>query len=39
MSTFLTEEEGDERVRATYARNYERLIEVKTKWDPQNGSG
>jgi hypothetical protein len=33
---FLTEEEGDERVRAAYAGNYERLVEVKTKWDPQN---
>ena len=33
---FLTEEEGDERVRAAYGTNYEKLVEAKTKWDPQN---
>jgi FAD/FMN-containing dehydrogenase len=33
---FLTEEEGDERTRAAYGDNYERLIEVKAKWDPGN---
>jgi hypothetical protein len=22
--------------RAAYGKNYERLIEIKTKWDPQN---
>lgn len=33
---FLTEEEGDERVRAAYGKNYERLVEAKTKWDPRN---
>lgn len=33
---FLTEEEGDERIRAAYGKNYERLAEVKTKWDPGN---
>jgi FAD/FMN-containing dehydrogenase len=33
---FLTEEEGDERIRASYGQNYERLIRVKTKWDPAN---
>jgi len=33
---FLTEEEGEERIRAAYGKNYERLIEVKTKWDPEN---
>jgi FAD/FMN-containing dehydrogenase len=33
---FLTEEEGDDRVRAAYGANYNRLIEVKTKWDPRN---
>lgn len=29
-------EEGDERVRATYGDNYERLQKVKTKYDPDN---
>jgi len=33
---FLTEEEGDERIRAAYGKNYDRLVEVKTKWDPGN---
>jgi FAD/FMN-containing dehydrogenase len=33
---FLTEEEGDERIRAAYRNNYERLVEVKTKLDPHN---
>jgi FAD/FMN-containing dehydrogenase len=33
---FLTEEEGDERIHAAYGNNYERLVEVKTKWDPGN---
>jgi FAD/FMN-containing dehydrogenase len=33
---FLTEEEGDDRVRAAYGENLERLIEVKTRWDPEN---
>lgn len=33
---FLTEEEGDDRVRTAYGANYERLIEIKTKWDPTN---
>jgi FAD/FMN-containing dehydrogenase len=33
---FLTEEEGDERIRAALGKNYERLVEVKTKWDPFN---
>jgi len=33
---FLTEEEGDERIRAAYGKNYDRLVEVKTKWDPEN---
>jgi FAD/FMN-containing dehydrogenase len=33
---FLTEEEGDERIHAAYGKNYERLVEVKTKWDPDN---
>jgi FAD/FMN-containing dehydrogenase len=33
---FLTEEEGDERIRAAYGGNYDRLVELKTRWDPGN---
>jgi FAD/FMN-containing dehydrogenase len=33
---FLTEEEGDDRIRAAYGDNYQRLIDAKTKWDPAN---
>jgi hypothetical protein len=33
---FLTEEEGDDRTRAAYGNNYERLVDIKTQWDPQN---
>jgi FAD/FMN-containing dehydrogenase len=33
---FLTEEEGDERIRAAYGNNYNRLVEIKSKWDPGN---
>jgi hypothetical protein len=33
---FLTEEEGGERIKSAYGKNYERLVEVKTKWDPEN---
>jgi FAD/FMN-containing dehydrogenase len=33
---FLTEEEDDSRIRAAYRKNYERLIDIKTKWDPAN---
>ncbi len=33
---FLTQEEGAERIRDAYGANYDRLVEVKTKWDPEN---
>lgn len=33
---FLTEDEGDERTRSAFGKNYPRLVEVKTKWDPDN---
>jgi FAD/FMN-containing dehydrogenase len=33
---FLTEEEGDERIHAAYGNNYNRLSEIKSKWDPGN---
>jgi FAD/FMN-containing dehydrogenase len=33
---FLTEEEGDVRIQAAYRDNYQRLIEIKRRWDPDN---
>ena len=33
---FLTAEENSERVRAAYGRNYDRLVEIKRRWDPLN---
>ena len=33
---FMMADEGDERVRATYGSNYERLTRVKHKYDPAN---
>ncbi|HET7238172.1 MAG TPA: BBE domain-containing protein, partial [Terrimicrobiaceae bacterium] len=33
---FLTEEEGDDRIRAAYGKNHAQLVELKTKWDPCN---
>lgn len=33
---FLTAEEGNERIHAAYGTNYDRLVQVKTKWDPEN---
>jgi FAD/FMN-containing dehydrogenase len=33
---FLTQEEGDDRIHDAYGENYERLVEVKMKHDPEN---
>jgi FAD/FMN-containing dehydrogenase len=33
---FLTEEEGDERIRDAYGPHYARLADVKATWDPGN---
>jgi len=33
---FLTEEEGDERIHDAFRGNYERLVDIKTKYDPGN---
>ena len=33
---FLTEDEGDDRIRASYGDNLERLARVKAAWDPDN---
>ena len=33
---FLTDEEGDQRIRAAYGANYERLVSIKRTWDPDN---
>jgi len=33
---FLTEEETGERLHAAYGNNYQRLAEVKSRWDPRN---
>jgi berberine-like enzyme len=33
---FLTEEEGEARVRAAYGRNYDRLMAIEQTWDPGN---
>ena len=29
-------DEGDDRIRATYGANFERLVEVKQAYDPDN---
>jgi len=33
---FLTEEEGGERIREAYGENDDRLVEVKSRWNPHN---
>jgi FAD/FMN-containing dehydrogenase len=33
---FLTEEEGNDRLRSAYGQNYSRLVDIKKKWDPTN---
>jgi FAD/FMN-containing dehydrogenase len=33
---FLTEEEGDDRIHDAYGKNYDRLVKIKTKYDPDN---
>ena len=33
---FMSDDEGQERVKATYGDNYSRLLEIKSKYDPAN---
>lgn len=33
---FMMDDEGQERVKASYRHNYDRLVKVKTKYDPEN---
>ena len=33
---FLSEEEGEDRIHAAYGNNYDRLVKIKTRWDPEN---
>ncbi len=33
---FLTQEEVGDRIQAAYGDNYARLVEIKSKWDPEN---
>jgi FAD/FMN-containing dehydrogenase len=32
----MMDNEGEDRIRATYHNNYEKLVELKTKYDPKN---
>jgi hypothetical protein len=33
---FLTQEETGDRIEAAYGGNYRRLVDIKSKWDPEN---
>ena len=33
---FMTDEEGEDRIRAAYGANYDRLAQIKRTWDPGN---
>jgi len=33
---FMMDNEGDERIRGTYRDNYDRLVRIKAKYDPEN---
>ena len=33
---FMTADEGEDRIRAAYGSNYDRLVSVKDEWDPEN---
>lgn len=35
-SNFMMDDEGQDRVKASYKDNYDRLVKIKTKYDPQN---
>jgi FAD/FMN-containing dehydrogenase len=33
---YLSEDEGEDRVRGAYGANYDRLVQLKNKYDPTN---